>query len=80
MPSTEYNYQYTFYSYPNIILPLMGGIFVDVLGVRLAIIVFSIVITLGQTIYTIGGYERTYWIMLAGRVVYGLGGENLGVA
>ena len=34
MSDTEYNLQYTVYSYPNMILPLFGGIFLDVLGFR----------------------------------------------
>jgi hypothetical protein len=47
MSSTVYNYQYTIYAYPNIILPFFGGMFMDLLGMRLALIVFSLLVVLG---------------------------------
>jgi hypothetical protein len=47
MSSTVYNYQYTIYAYPNIILPFFGGVFMDLLGMRLALIVFSLLVVLG---------------------------------
>lgn len=62
------------------LLPLIGGIFVDKVGVRLALIGFTSVLTLGQMIFTIGGYKASYTIMMVGRFVFGLGGESMYVA
>lgn len=36
----KYNQLYSVYAYPNIILPLLGGILIDKLGLNVGIIVF----------------------------------------
>ena len=68
------------YSYPNTVLPIFGGIFLDAIGLRLGILMFTGILTLGQAIFTLGGYKRSLGIMIAGRVVFGLGGESMSVA
>ena len=68
------------YSYPNTVLPIFGGIFLDMIGLRLGIMIFTTILTLGQGIFMIGGYKKSFGIMLAGRVVFGLGGESMSVA
>jgi hypothetical protein len=45
--TSKYAMFYSFYSYPNIILPLIGGVMLDKIGVRLGLIVFTIFVTLG---------------------------------
>jgi len=47
MSAVEYSEQYTFYSYPNCVLPLFGGIFLDKIGVRKGLLLFTTVLTLG---------------------------------
>ncbi len=42
--------------------------------------VFTTILTLGQGLFTIGGYNKSFGTMLAGRVVFGLGGESMSVA
>jgi len=42
-----YSFLYSFYSIPNIILPLFGGILSDELGYRTMTIIFLLFITLG---------------------------------
>jgi MFS family permease len=71
---------YSVYSYPNTVLPIFGGIFLDIIGLRLGILVFSGILTLGQGVFMIGGYKKSFGIMIAGRVIFGLGGESLSVA
>ena len=44
---TQYAMFYSFYSYPNIILPLVGGIMLDKIGVRLGLILFTVLVTMG---------------------------------
>ena len=78
--TVQFNLLYSVYSYPNTVLPIFGGIFLDMIGMRLGIIVFTTVLTLGQAIFTLGGYRKSLGIMIAGRVVFGLGGESLSAA
>jgi nitrate/nitrite transporter NarK len=73
-------YVYSLYSLPNIILPFFGGIIVDKLGIRIALGVFSFILIIGQGIVTLGAYQLSYGVILAGRIVFGLGGECLSVA
>jgi nitrate/nitrite transporter NarK len=79
LSSLEYNLLYSVYSFPNMILPLVGGFIVDFLGVRFGIILFSVLIIIGQSLITMGGYMNSYAVILMGRIVFGLGGENCGV-
>ena len=37
----------------------------------MGIILFTIVLTLGQGVFMIGGYEKSLGIMIAGRVIFG---------
>jgi len=62
------------------VLPLFGGILLDSLGIQKGLIFFCSILTLGQLIFMTGGYKHSYNDMIAGRVVFGLGGESQGVA
>ena len=46
---------------------------------RIGLLMFTTILTIGQFIYAIGGTKNVYWVMLAGRVVFGLGGECMSV-
>lgn len=76
----QFNSLYSIYSLPNTVLPLLGGILLDKIGIRIGLVCFTIVLTIGQLIFTIGGYRESYPIMLTGRFVFGLGGECMTVA
>lgn len=45
--SLKYNLLYTVYSGPNIILPLIGGVLVDKIGLRKGIMFFPIFLMIG---------------------------------
>ena len=77
---TYFSLLYTVYSVPNIILPFFGGYFTDKFGSRICLLVFCGFITLGQFIVALGISMKSWPIMLVGRVVYGFGGESMGVA
>ena len=47
---------------------------------RLGLILFTVVLTIGQLIFAIGGYQNSYLIMMLGRFVFGLGGESMTVS
>ena len=80
LDNTRFSLFYTVYSLPNMILPLLGGILLDSIGVRMGLIFFCAVLTIGQMIFMLGGYQQSYNEMIAGRVVFGLGGESMQVA
>lgn len=48
LSSTQYNLLYSIYSFPNIILPFLGGLMVDRLGVRIGIFLFTLILIVGQ--------------------------------
>ena len=76
---TLFSLLYTVYSVPNVILPFFGGYFVDKWGSRICLIVFSGFICLGQLITAFGLSLKSWPIMFLGRVVFGIGGESMGV-
>jgi MFS family permease len=65
------------YSIAAVLTLLLGGILVDRLGTRKSIMVFSVLCLLGAVITALQG---SFIMMLAGRVVLGLGAESLIVA
>ena len=71
---------YTVYSMPNMILPIFGGLFLDKIGIRSGLLLFTTILTIGQMVFMWGGYQANFNTMLAGRVIFGLGGESMGVA
>jgi len=70
----QYGLLFSLYSAPNIIMVLVGGILLDIIGVRKAGTIFAALCAIGVVITASGS---TFLIMLAGRLVYGLGSESL---
>ena len=56
MNSASYALLYTVYSAPNMILPIFGGLFLDKIGIRAGLILFTCILTMGQFVFMIGGY------------------------
>ncbi|CAD8150885.1 unnamed protein product [Paramecium octaurelia] len=77
---SDVNLLYTYYSMPNVILPLLGGLFIDAIGIRLAMVGFFAILIVGQFLCYISAVSGNFTIMLIGRLVFGLGGENCVVA
>ena len=44
---TKFNSLYSVYSFPNIVLPLFGGFFIDRIGLNICLIVFSMLLLAG---------------------------------
>jgi len=65
------------YSIPNVFLVLVGGVIVDRVGVRKAILLFGSICLLGAVLTASSG---TLALMAAGRLVFGMGAESLIVA
>jgi MFS family permease len=65
------------YSFPNIIMVLLGGIIVDRFGTRLSTLVFAIICAIGAAVTAM---SPLFPVMAAGRLIFGLGAESMIVA
>ena len=77
LSEAEFNLLYALYAFPNIIIPLLGGIVIDKYGARIALMISAMFCVLGQIIFGLGGYDNAFTVMIIGRIVFGLGGEVL---
>jgi MFS family permease len=74
------NILYSVYSFPNMVLALFGGYFVDRLNVRKAALLFCSLVLLGELVFCMGVTFKIYAVAVIGRFIFGLGGESLTVA
>jgi len=65
------------YSFPNIIMVLVGGLIIDRIGTRISVIIFTALIMLGAVVTAFTG---NLWLMASGRLIFGLGAESMIVA
>ena len=65
------------YSFPNIIMVLVGGLIIDRIGTRTSVIIFTVLIMLGALVTAVTG---NIWVMASGRLIFGLGAESMIVA
>ncbi len=65
------------YSFPNILMVLIGGIIVDRIGTRRATFVFTAICLAGATITALSSH---FAVMALGRLIFGLGAESMIVA
>uniref|UniRef100_A0A1I8Q429 Lysosomal dipeptide transporter MFSD1 n=1 Tax=Stomoxys calcitrans TaxID=35570 RepID=A0A1I8Q429_STOCA len=79
--STEFALIYSIYSWPNVVLCFVGGFLIDrVFGIRLGTIIYLFILLIGQLLFASGGLLNTFWIMIVGRFIFGIGAESLAVA
>uniref|UniRef100_A0A670I289 Lysosomal dipeptide transporter MFSD1 n=1 Tax=Podarcis muralis TaxID=64176 RepID=A0A670I289_PODMU len=79
--TAEFMALYAWYSWPNVVLCFFGGFLIDrVFGIRWGTIIFSTFVCIGQVIFAVGAICNAFWLMEAGRFVFGIGGESLAVA
>lgn len=65
------------YSFPNILMVLIGGILVDRFGTRTATVVFTAICLVGAVVTAM---TPSFVMMAAGRLIFGLGAESMIVA
>ena len=65
------------YSFPNIIMVLVGGVIVDRFGTRLSTLAFALVCMAGAIVTAL---SPLFPVMAAGRLIFGLGAESMIVA
>jgi len=67
------------YSWPNVVLPLFGGLFIDRMGVRVAILFFTSLVLVGSCLFTLGLWTDSVALLVVARVIFGMGGESQNV-
>jgi MFS family permease len=65
------------YSAPNVIMVLIGGLIVDRLGTRRALMLFASICLVGSVVTVMAPH---LYVMATGRLIFGLGAESLIVA
>lgn len=65
------------YSFPNIIMVLIGGLLIDRIGTKTSVLIFTVFIMLGSIVTAMTG---NIWLMSSGRLIFGLGAESMIVA
>lgn len=65
------------YSFPNIIMVLIGGLIIDRIGTRKSVFIFTFLVMLGATVTALTG---NIYSMAAGRFLFGIGAESMIVA
>jgi MFS family permease len=74
-----FNLMYAVYSFPNIILPFIGGILITKYGSSIIYLIFALLILIGQIVFSYGIFYNSIYTVLIGRFIFGLGGECLGL-
>ncbi|CAK9830720.1 Major facilitator superfamily domain-containing protein 1 [Anthophora retusa] len=81
MPTSKFVLLYSIYSWPNVILCFVGGFLLDsVFGIRLGTVIYMGLTLIGQVIFAAGATVNTFWLMMLGRFIFGIGSESLAVA
>jgi MFS family permease len=65
------------YSFPNIFTVVIGGLIIDRLGLRKALMIFGVLCVIGPAITASSGHLS---MMAIGRLIFGMGAESLNVA
>jgi MFS family permease len=65
------------YSFPNIIMVLIGGMIIDRIGTRTSVLIFTVFIMIGSIITALTG---NLYVMASGRLIFGMGAESMIVA
>ncbi len=65
------------YSFPNIVMVLIGGVIIDRIGTRRGTLLFGTLCFLGAVLTAASG---NWMVMVSGRLLFGLGAESLIVA
>ena len=72
--ATQYNLLFSAYTWPNIILCLIGGIVIDrFLGLSRGLVLVNLLSLLGEIIFVVGAFIDNFVVMLIGRFILGSG-------
>jgi MFS family permease len=76
---TQHGLLFGFYSFPNLVFVLLGGLLLDRYGIRKMGLVFAGLALLGVLLTAVGSLTA-FWLMLLGRMIYGIGAESASIA
>jgi MFS family permease len=76
----QYNLLYSVYSLPNIVLPFVGGYILDYFGIKVGVLLYNLLILLGQSCFILGSQINSFPLLIIGRGIFGIGAESLNVA
>ncbi len=72
--NTLFGVLYSAQMYPEIFMPLFGGVLIDrLLGMKLGIFLVTLVVLLGQIVMSAGAFVDVFWVMIIGRTTMGFG-------
>jgi MFS family permease len=71
---------YTLYSIPNIVLPALGGVFLTKVGTGPGAVILVGIQCVGTALVAISSASGSYPLLLAGRLLFGIGSESSYVA
>ncbi|CAD8152611.1 unnamed protein product [Paramecium pentaurelia] len=71
----DINYLYAIYSMPNILLPFFGGIIIDKIGIRSALLIFCSFLIIGQSLCVQGAQTKNFNLLKFGMFFLGVGAE-----
>jgi MFS family permease len=74
---SQFQLFYSLYALPNVVTLLIIGYLCDRFGVRLSLISLSAGVAFCQLIIAIGGYIKSYPLILVGRILFGIASEAL---
>uniref|UniRef100_A0A1X7UXG6 Lysosomal dipeptide transporter MFSD1 n=1 Tax=Amphimedon queenslandica TaxID=400682 RepID=A0A1X7UXG6_AMPQE len=76
--ATQYNLLFLVTTWPNIFVPVIGGVIADrILGPRSSYIIVVLILTLGQIIWSVGSFINYFWVVLIGRFFIGAGAATI---
>lgn len=76
--SSQFEYLYSVYSFPNTIECFFTGVLIDkVFGLKTGSLIFALLVFAGQVVYTCGNLTLLFYLMLIGRFIYGMGAETV---
>ena len=74
---SKYQLLFSVYEFPNLIVPFIGGMIVDRTGVRISMIIVICIMICGQVLIISSVCSAHFWLMIMGRLIFGLGAEIL---
>jgi MFS family permease len=75
--STQIGLLNAIYSFPNVVLVLVGGVIVDRIGTRLSTLIFAGIVLLGALLTAC---SSSFTVMAIGRLIFGIGAESMSVS
>ncbi len=75
----QYNLLYSIQSVPNIVIALFGGIFVSKTGAPLAMVLLSTVKLGASIVWLFATEEKSFTMLVVGRLLFGMTTDTLGI-